>query len=520
MKQPLPVLERLRNTPNLAHIVPSLPPEILHRLIQHCGLQDSAEFLALATPAQISRVLDVDLWRARASGADDEFDADRFGRWLEVLLQAGGGVAAEKLAGLDIELVIAGFAVHTEVFDAAVVAPYTMLDGQDVPGRVLNQGAVAEVGGYVLQARRTPGWDAVIESLESLATAEPQYFHRLMHGCMELSNGPRESDGCDSLLQDDEQDMFDLAADREACRETQGYLAPAQARAFLQGARELPLDAGPPPDSPIARAYFRAMDATLDPLEEAPAGSAGALPESRGETASESDAAAIAGVVELLHEAGILAPQPRALLAAGEARQIRLASIEAYLELHEGSDGELAYLANSMISGASLQGRAFTVQEAADAALAVCNLGLENWAGRWGDRNLVAVFQVGWSVLHRDVSMFAAERLVDITAELRITSRDVQLRLAGLRRALKQHLRDRTPWLAREALDVILMLDASSWAALRGLFDECPVLHQSIVAAAPRHAIDPAAFEFIARNSQIAAVHAFLESLADTLRDG
>jgi hypothetical protein len=54
---------------------------------------------------------------------------------------------------------------------------------------------------------------------------------------------------------------------------------------------------------------------------------------------------------------------------------------------------------------------------------------------------------------------------------------------------------------------------------LRGLLDECPVIHKSIVAATPGRAIDPADFEFIAQNSQIEAVHAFLESLPGALAE-
>ena len=67
---------------------------------------------------------------------------------------------------------------------------------------------------------------------------------------------------------------------------------------------------------------------------------------------------------------------------------------------------------------------------------------------------------------------------------------------------------------------MILTLDASSWAALRGLLDECPVVHKTIVSATSRHAIDPADFEFIAQNNQIEKVHAFLESLRAALGDG
>jgi hypothetical protein len=90
-----PLLDRLLNTPDLAKLVPYRQPEVLHRVIQCCGLE----------------------WRVRRQGGDEEFDADRFGVWLEVLMQSGAGVAAQKLMGLDIALVTAGFARHSRVFD-------------------------------------------------------------------------------------------------------------------------------------------------------------------------------------------------------------------------------------------------------------------------------------------------------------------------------------------------------------------------------------------------------------------
>jgi Family of unknown function (DUF6178) len=83
MAKSRPLLDRLLNTPDLAKIVPHLEPEVVHRVIQVCGLEDCAELVALATPEQISRVLDIDLWRVPARGADEQFDADRFGTWLE-----------------------------------------------------------------------------------------------------------------------------------------------------------------------------------------------------------------------------------------------------------------------------------------------------------------------------------------------------------------------------------------------------------------------------------------------------
>ncbi|RPH59917.1 MAG: hypothetical protein EHM89_09830, partial [Acidobacteria bacterium] len=217
-----PLLDRLLKTPALAKVIPRLPPEVLHRVIQICGLEDSAEFVALATPAQLSRILDVDVWHVRTPGADEQFDVDRFGVWLDVLMQAGAAVAAEKLIGLDMELVVAGFSRHTAVVDYAAVSSFTTLDGEQVPSRVSDRAPTAEIGGYVIEARRTSAWETIVDLLAFLAAEHADYFGHLMRNCVRLSNGPREPDGFHTLLQDAEQDLFDLAADREARREQQG----------------------------------------------------------------------------------------------------------------------------------------------------------------------------------------------------------------------------------------------------------------------------------------------------------
>ena len=60
------LLERLLKTPDLPTIVPRLEPEVLHRVIEACGLEDCAEFVALATPQQLARVLEADIWRGQA----------------------------------------------------------------------------------------------------------------------------------------------------------------------------------------------------------------------------------------------------------------------------------------------------------------------------------------------------------------------------------------------------------------------------------------------------------------------
>src|SRR5215213_9941548 len=111
------LLDRILETPQLAQVVPRLPPPVLHRVIERCGLEDCGALVALATPAQIGRVFDLDLWRSPIAGLDSRFDADRFGVWLEVLVDQGVEVAARIVAGLDTDLVAAGLAQHVRVFD-------------------------------------------------------------------------------------------------------------------------------------------------------------------------------------------------------------------------------------------------------------------------------------------------------------------------------------------------------------------------------------------------------------------
>jgi hypothetical protein len=79
---------------------------VLHAVVTHCGLQDSGELLAMATPEQLAAVFDLDLWKADRAGADEQFDAARFCEWLDVLVDVSPSIAADKLARLDVTLII------------------------------------------------------------------------------------------------------------------------------------------------------------------------------------------------------------------------------------------------------------------------------------------------------------------------------------------------------------------------------------------------------------------------------
>jgi len=239
------------------------------------------------------------------------------------------------------------------------------------------------------------------------------------------------------------------------------------------------------------------------------------------------------------------------LLDRPQGHAPRLARIQAHMQFARDCDHaaysmrseELAYLANTIMAGCSIQARPFTAQEASDAAVAVCNLGLENWPRHWlpaktrggssvveagtalpddflVGHDLVSVFQVGWTVLYDDVSKYSAERLVGVLAGLRCDDRDTQAGLDALRIEMAKQWQAGAPWRARDSLDVIMILDMPAWATLLGLIAECPVIHAGIGASrgSPTRAVSASAFEFISENSQIASVREFMQSLPETLR--
>jgi hypothetical protein len=237
-----------------------LPSETLHRVIDTHGLETCGELVALATPAQLAGVFDLDLWKPAQPGRDELFDATRFGLWLEVLVEQGDAVAARALAHMDSSLAVTAFAQHVRVFDGAVPAPEGLAD--------------ETIGGYQIVATRTDAWDAVVCALAALYAEEPDSFRRVMQGCRGLSDAGWELDGLDTLLHARGQAMVEVALARDERREAQGYVGAAEARAFLRAARAAPISAPVAPGVLTARAaplahFERQMRAVRDLDESA-----------------------------------------------------------------------------------------------------------------------------------------------------------------------------------------------------------------------------------------------------------
>ncbi len=247
-----------------------------------------------------------------------------------------------------------------------------------------------------------------------------------------------------------------------------------------------------------------------------------------------------------------MADRPRALLEAADEdpraarvpllRRLMKCAVQHDETAYLRRSRDLAFLANTLLAGSSVQSRPFTPQEASDAAACICNLGLESWPTRWPgaaaqgassprdldaavpdaflvDHNLVAAFEVGWSVLYQDVSLFVADQLISTLAELHCDDGDTRQGLLALQRTLVKQRDAGTPWLARDAADVLAMLDMTAWVSVLGLLDECPILPAALTAVVERRttSVSPTAFEFISTADQIGDIRLFMRTLPDVL---
>ncbi len=548
-------LARLPDSSALARVVPHLAPETLHQLVQHKGLDACGELLAAATPAQLTALLDIDLWQHPQSGHDDRFDVDRFGEWLEVLVDTGADVAARMVAALDPEVVVEGLSRYIRVFDPGTFEPVESSDDEarDRNEMMDSEGGSnlleCEVGGYLVRGRRTDAWDAIVSLLATLDADHHQEFHRVMRGCQQLSSSRPEVDGLDDLLQRPEQHLHDLAAEREERRSQRGYATPADARAFLEMARHSrwrhdgSAAARTATTNPIARAYFQAAgeeEATAPTHRNQPAAS----------DLDEDTVATVNAVAEwLAAEAGVMPERPRALLGPADDEDAGTAQVpllERLMETARQQDEttylartrELAFLANTLLAGASVQSRPFTPSEASEAAASVCNLGLECWTDGPArgsapnvsgaalsddrfllDHDLVTMFEVGWSVLYDKVSLFAAEKILSALVDLHTSDADINRGIRVLRRRLAAAREAGTPWAARDAADALAMLDTTAWIGVLGLLDECPVLPAALTAVLERQTepVSPTEFQFLSTRAQIGDVRAFLSALPSVL---
>ena len=488
-------------------------------------------------------MLDLDLWRSAEAGRDEQFDLARFGEWLEGLVEGGDVNAAAIVSRIDGQLAVMGLSGYIRVFDPATVNSASSVRDNTPDGVARpTTGLSTQVGGYVVFANGVCCWDAIVALLLALEANHRAYFHTVMRGCRRLSEPRPETDGLDNLLGAPEQLLYDIGVSRNDRRAERGYLTPPEARAFLQMAIQPHHGPHqPPPVNPIVVAYLRSgEEATATAAPGACLADHGPVPPSDAD-----EAKTVETVLVLLAEAARAPEGPRALLGRSSGRESRVSRVRALMEIARVSDEsaflarsrEVAFLANALMAGCSVQARRFTAQEASDAAIATCNLGIGLWPSHWldegarnsappivrgtgpsdsflSDHDLVTAFQVGWAALH-EASLFVAQHLLGVLKHVRALDTKTHEGLVTLRRTLTRCCKAGAPWLVRDALDVLAILDTTTWTALIGTLDECPVVPDALIALLERRtgAVSATAFEFVSSPEQIDEIRAFAQKL-------
>ena len=443
------LLRRLLDDPGLVAGVRALEPRVLAGLVDRIGLEDAGELVALATTEQLTAVLDEHLWHAARPGGEERLDPARFALWLEVLLEAGESFAARRVAELDEDLITLALHQLVHVIDMDRLAVEMAGREEDHDAILLDKALEStpheEIGQHRVIARRHHGWDTIVAILVALDVEHHDLVERLLerlaHASAEVID---DGGGLHQVLSAAEELAGDAAAARDDRRAAEGHVSASDAASFLALARgpigEAELAPGAPPD-PVTRAYFRewrprprAVEAAAErrdaergaptPGAERGAPTPGAA--ERGEATRGASGAEGARLVEVLREAGVIeGAQP----LLGEGRAVRGAAFRAALaglaatdpDRHGRVMAELRYLANVLVAGCPLAGRRFRPLEAAEAAIAACNLGLEERPGTsLAGTGAVTLFRIGWHVLHREVVVPArAARLASADPEAR-----------------------------------------------------------------------------------------------------
>ena len=369
------LLARVLETPELPTQIQALPGPVLGKLIDHVGLEDAAELVALATTEQLAQIFDEDLWHSARPGEDERFDADRFLLWLQIMLEAGERFVAERLAELPQDLVTLAFQRHLLVLsEDALRAELTAGDDEAEGAEKAFESCLSEeIDEYQLIWRGGDGWDDVLSALLAFDRDHHSLCQDVLERCAQLSQEYIEDNGgLYEVLSSDQMLENDLAAERESRRAERGYVAPSAAAAFLRLARRpLANVAVPPERDALTRAYFRE-------LARSPAAPATTTPPSRRQD-----------LARLLEVSGITrdAATPPLLVSGDRGREMpllmsalqRLAT-DAPAAFSERSE-ELAYLSNVLVAGAAIDGRRLRPLEAVEHAIAAVSFGLWLVAG-------------------------------------------------------------------------------------------------------------------------------------------
>ncbi|MGD9210804.1 MAG: DUF6178 family protein [Desulfobacteraceae bacterium] len=505
LKTPQNLLNHILEQPQLPAIIQRLDASMLTKLIHHIGLEDSAEIVSMTTANQLKSVFDEDLWHSEAPGKNEIFNAERFGLWLEILLESGPAFAAEKLTEMDEDLIILGLCRLVRVVNFNNLSHDINSDQSwnrnDMLDEILDCTLSQEFDAYLVVARSQSRWEAIRTVLTELNELDHTRLKRLLMSCCKISWESMENNSeYYHVFTAEETLEADLAAERDGRRGRKGFVSSTDGAYFLASARRITLkkivaEKGLEPD---ARVYLKRVSTETEP---------DANGESTAEKLLETSSPHVIHFIETLQAAEILPSARQAKLgwqAEEEPHHLPLAGAMRLVgqmdpELYSQRLIELTYLSNILISGCSFKGRSFWPGEAAEAALSVCNLGSEYLikAG-YGQKekqkpdlltillkkyHLVKLFKVGWKILNDKVTVYTARTLLVYLQYLKDeqTALRQKIAMAHMAHRLKTFISSGHPWKFSDHMDSLLtILDGQTIMVLTDLLQEYPTISEVI----------------------------------------
>ena len=229
----IPLIKVLLNDPSLPERVRNASAAELVLWINEIGLEDSGEIIAFANTKQIEAIFEEDLWKPNKAGADEKFDADRFGIWLEILSEIGFDKAVEKIIEMDEDFLVMAFSTLVWVAETNWLDENCEANPQIE--KIIESRLTFEIDNYILFGKTEQSWDVFI----SLIAAMDAHYHSFLYGILDkcfnfLAQEATTEDDLYDILSDEEQMVDDVAYEREKRRESQGFVTPATARSFLK----------------------------------------------------------------------------------------------------------------------------------------------------------------------------------------------------------------------------------------------------------------------------------------------
>jgi hypothetical protein len=247
------LLQRLLEEPALDHWVRELPGPEWKALVQHVGLEDSAELLALSTPEQLVELIDETLW---PGGTTETFDLERFATLLDVLHDAGTRELAEKVAALPEELLTFALSKLLSIWPSEFLRQLAEADESGALDKRLECQMSDEIDEYTILSPSGLAWDPLVALLRTWSDSQPELLARILERLTAANvNGIAEPDELVNVLDELSELEEEAQAEREERRARSGYVSGSDARAFLR----LPPCTRPGETDAIGAAYFRRL---------------------------------------------------------------------------------------------------------------------------------------------------------------------------------------------------------------------------------------------------------------------